>query len=182
MKLVDKIVEVSRNPLSQKSRLIAKLLPVLVFFGFFPVLFFLVPKLFLDNWFHFTLFSSPLVRVIIGSMLIVLGVIFLLWTIKAQRDIGKGTPMPLMATQKLVIQKPYSFTRNPLAFGLINFYFGISVLIGSVTSGLMVFIFSAIILSYIKFVEEKELEQRYGEEYLEYKQITPFLIPRRNSN
>jgi len=43
----------------------------------------------------------------------------------------------------------------------------------------MVFIFSAIILSYIKFIEEKELEQRYGDEYVEYKKRTPFIIPRR---
>jgi protein-S-isoprenylcysteine O-methyltransferase Ste14 len=27
-------------------------------------------------------------------------------------------------------------------------------------------------------VEEKELEQRFGLEYLEYKRRTPFLIPR----
>jgi len=34
------------------------------------------------------------------------------------------------------------------------------------------------ILIYIKLVEEKELEQRFGVEYLEYKRRTPFLIPR----
>jgi protein-S-isoprenylcysteine O-methyltransferase Ste14 len=34
------------------------------------------------------------------------------------------------------------------------------------------------ILIYIKLIEEKELEDRFGSEYLEYKRRTPFLIPR----
>jgi protein-S-isoprenylcysteine O-methyltransferase Ste14 len=117
---------------------------------------------------------------VIGGVMMALGVLFLVWTLKAQRDIGKGTPMPLMATQKLVVQKPYAWTRNPLAFGLLNLYFGISIFIGSLGSLLVVVIFSIIILSYIKFVEEKELEQRYGEDYVAYKQQMPFLIPRPN--
>jgi protein-S-isoprenylcysteine O-methyltransferase Ste14 len=33
------------------------------------------------------------------------------------------------------------------------------------------------ILIYIKWIEEKELEERFGSEYLEYKKRTPFLIP-----
>jgi len=32
--------------------------------------------------------------------------------------------------------------------------------------------------TYIKLVEEKELEARFGEEYREYKRKTPFLIPK----
>jgi len=33
-------------------------------------------------------------------------------------------------------------------------------------------------VTYIKLIEEKELIERFGSEYLEYKQKTPFLIPR----
>lgn len=85
--------------------------------------------------------------------------------------------MPLMATRKLVVQKPYAYCRNPLAFGLITLYFGISIFIGSVSSLIMVVVFSMIILSYIKFIEEKELERRFGDAYVKYKQTTPFIIP-----
>jgi len=178
MKLVDKIVRVSDKRLGPKSRLVAIVLPIFVFFGLFPTLFFLLPALVLDERLNWPTFANVGIRVIAALILIAPGVFFLLWTIKAQREIGKGTPMPLMATQKLVVQKPYSYCRNPLAFGLVNFYFGISIFIGSPSSVLMVFIFSVIILSYIKFIEEKELEQRYGNEYVEYKKRTPFIIPR----
>jgi protein-S-isoprenylcysteine O-methyltransferase Ste14 len=181
MKLVDRIVQASNKPLSARRRLAATILPILVFFGLFPALLLLIPTFVLDKWFNWPTFANDTIRVIVGFVLTGLGVVFLLWTIKAQREIGKGTPMPLMATRKLVVQKPYSYCRNPLAFGLVNLYSGVSILIGSPSSVVMVFVFSAIILSYIKFIEEKELEQRCGDEYVEYKKRTPFIIPRLKS-
>ena len=178
MKLADKIASYSHQPHSEKQRKIARILPIFVFFFFFPTLLFLIPNLLLDSWLHLPLLPNPPLRMTIGGVMMAIGVLFLLWTLKAQREIGKGTPMPLMATRKLVVQKPYAYCRNPLAFGLLNLYFGISIFIGSLGSLLVVILFSIIILSYIKFVEEKELEQRYGEAYVAYKQQTSFLIPR----
>jgi len=179
MKLVDKIVQASNKPLSTRTRSIAIIAPILVFFLFFPALLFLIPSLILDKWFALPTLPNFLLRALVGSILIVIGVTFLLWTLKAQREIGKGTPMPLMATRKLIVQAPYAYCRNPLAFGLMTLYFGISIFIGSVSSLIAVIVFSTIILSYIKFVEEKELERRFGEAYVEYKQTTPFIIPHR---
>ena len=83
----------------------------------------------------------------------------------------------MMATQKLVVQKPYLYCRNPLFFGLVNLFFGISILFNSISSLVMVLIFSVTILLYTKFIEEKELEIRFGDEYLVYKKETPFFIP-----
>jgi protein-S-isoprenylcysteine O-methyltransferase Ste14 len=159
----------------------AKGLPIFVFFFFFPTLFFIVPNFVLDPWLNLPELFSTMSRIFFGGTIIFMGVYFLLWTLKAQKEIGKGTPMPLMATQKLVIQAPYSFTRNPLALGLINFYIGISIVLGSISSLMIVLIFSSLILVYIKFIEEKELAQRYGDDYLAYKESTPFLLPRRSS-
>ena len=181
MKLVDKIVAASQNPTSAKSRVTAVVAPIFVFFFLFPTLLFLIPNFLLDKWFNLPTFGDTAVRPIIGSVLIVLGVFFLLWTTKAQREIGKGTPMPLMATQKLIIQKPYCYCRNPLFFGLLNFYFGISIVIGSISSFVVVAIFSTIVLAYVKLIEEKELEKRFGDDYIAYKHTTPFLFPRLKS-
>lgn len=159
----------------------ARVLPVLVFFFFFPTLLFIIPSFVLDPWLHLPTFLTPVTRTILGGVLIALGVFFLISSTKAQREIGKGTPMPLNSTQKLVVEEPYSYCRNPLYFGLINFFFGISIVIGSISSLVMVLIFSVIIVSYIKLIEEKELEKRYGNDYLEYKKATPLLIPRFSS-
>ena len=85
--------------------------------------------------------------------------------------------MPLMATQKLVTQGAYRYCRNPIYLGVINLFLGISFLFDSISSLIMVLIFSVIILLYARFIEEKELKKRYGEDYLTYRKATPFLIP-----
>jgi protein-S-isoprenylcysteine O-methyltransferase Ste14 len=36
-------------------------------------------------------------------------------------------------------------------------------------------------LAYLKLVEERELEARFGEDYLAYKRSTPFIVPRLRS-
>ena len=178
MNLIDKLVEVSMKPLSPENRFLAKVLPIFVFFVFFPALLFILPKFVYDKWLQLPTLFRLSTRLIPAGILIGLGLYFLIASTKAQREIGKGTPMPLKATQKLVVEKPYSYCRNPLYFGLISFFFGISIMIGSISSLVMVSIFSAIILLYIKYVEEQELEKRFGNDYLEYQKVTPLLIPR----
>ena len=177
MKLADKLADTSSRPPSTRRRILAKVLPVFVYTIFFPALLFIIPKLYLDPWLGLPAFLSPLSRTVLGGSLISMGSIFLFWSIWAQREIGKGTPMPLMATQNLVVQKPYSYCRNPIFFGVINLFFGISILFNSISSLVMMLVFSVIILLYTRFIEEKELEKRFGNEYLAYKKRTPFIIP-----
>jgi protein-S-isoprenylcysteine O-methyltransferase Ste14 len=177
MKLADKLAGASNLPPTPRTRFLAKALPVFVYSIFFPALLFIIPKFILDPWLQLPLFLTPVARAVLGGCLITFGLILLLWSIKAQRVIGQGTPMPLMATQNLVVQKPYSYCRNPLYFGLINLFSGISILLGSISSLVMVLAFSVIILLFTKVVEEKELEKRFGEEYLAYRRTTPFIIP-----
>ncbi len=178
MKLVDQLVKAAENPMSPRSRFVSRLLPVFVFFWFFPALLFIIPSFVLDPWLHLPTFLTLITRAILGGFLIAPGIFFLVSSTKAQRVIGKGTPIPLRATKKLVIEKPYLYCRNPLYFGLISFFLGISITIGSISSLVMVTIFSSIILFYIKLIEEQELEKRYGDDYLAYKVSTPMLIPR----
>ena len=42
---------------------------------------------------------------------------------------------------------------------------------------LAVAILAAMLISYLKIIEEKELQMRFGDEYIEYKKKTPFMIP-----
>ncbi len=83
-----------------------------------------------------------------------------------------------MATQTLIVQRPYSYCRNPMALGTILLYLGVAVTIGSISAVGLVLIGAAALLAYIKAVEEKEMVLRFGNSYLEYKKQTPFLIPR----
>jgi len=56
-------------------------------------------------------------------------------------------------------------------------YSGVAILIGSYTALFVIVIFSLILIVYLKLLEEKELEMRFGKEYLEYKKNTPFILP-----
>jgi protein-S-isoprenylcysteine O-methyltransferase Ste14 len=57
-------------------------------------------------------------------------------------------------------------------------YLGVAVLFRSIGAAILVLLFAGCLLVYIKRVEEKEMELRFGREYLAYRQQTPFLIPR----
>ena len=73
---------------------------------------------------------------------------------------------------------PFTYCRNPMTLGTFAAYLGISVWIGSFSAIALVLILIVVLLLYVKLVEEKELEDRFGFEYLEYKRNTPFLLPR----
>jgi len=64
----------------------------------------------------------------------ILGWLFANWTVKVQYSLGKGTPIPLMATQRLVVTGPYAFCRNPMTLGTAFFYAGIAVWRGSLSA------------------------------------------------
>ncbi len=116
-------------------------------------------------------------NIVLAVPLIVFGLFFISWAAWAQWHIGKGTPAPMAPTQKLVVSGPYAYCRNPMMFGSLLYYLGLIILVNSATGIIIVAIIEALYALYVKFIEEKELELRFGKEYVEYKKRTPFLIP-----
>lgn len=113
-----------------------------------------------------------------GLPLIAVGLFFAIWSIGRLFTIGGGTPLPLVPPRKLVVQPPYSYCRNPMAFGIIFFYFGFALAAGSVGALALVAVFAVGLLVYIRSTEEYELRERFGERYSEYRNRTPFFFPR----
>jgi protein-S-isoprenylcysteine O-methyltransferase Ste14 len=132
----------------------------------------------IDNTLGFPSIDLGLPGLIVGGIFIAIGLIYAMWSISAQLFRASGTPLPMMATQKLLITSPFDQCRNPMSFGTILLYLGISIIIGSITAIGLVLLLAAFLVSYIKLIEEKELEARFGEDYIEYKSRTPFLVPR----
>ena len=64
-----------------------------------------------------------------------------------------------------------------MTLGTVTAYAGIAIAVGSFTALIAVALFAAILISYLKIIEEKELQMRFGDEYIEYKKKTPFMIP-----
>jgi len=161
---------------SKKQRMIAVIFGGFIFWVVISF-FIIVISCYIDQWLHFPRFHYGLVNPFIGLVFMVVGWLFANWTVKAQFSLGKGTPIPLMATQKLIIKASYTYCRNPMTLGTAIFYLGVAIWLGSFSAIGLALVYPVGILIYIKLIEEKELEERFGSEYLEYKKRTPFLIP-----
>lgn len=94
-----------------------------------------------------------------------------------QVRLGHGTPVAIVPTQRLLVVPPYTYCRNPMVLGTATAYLGIAVWRGSLSAITLVLVIAALLLAYVKVLEEAELEARFGPDYLEYKRATPFLIP-----
>lgn len=103
---------------------------------------------------------------------------FGIWAVVAEARIGHGTPVPMIPTQRLVVVPPFTYCRNPMVLGTAVGYLGFGVWLTSVSAIVLVLAFAALLLVYVKLLEEKELEARFGAEYVEYRRTTPFLVPR----
>lgn len=115
---------------------------------------------------------------VLGGLMTVAGWLLAMWSIAAQFRLGRGTPVPLMPTQRLVVEPPYTYTRNPMALGAIMMYLGVAVLRRSLAGiGLVLGVGSAL-LAYIQRAEEAEMLARFGDAYAAYRARTPFLLPR----
>ena len=173
----DKLLKQASREYSSKQRAVGLVLLA-------PIFLFLLPYFFtwlgtkVDGWLGLPAVFPPPIHWLIAGLLILPGIFFAMWSIYSQFTIGRGTPVPLMATQKLIIQPPFAYCRNPMALGTFGMYLGLAALFRSIGTGLLVLVFAGLLLIYIKRVEEKEMELRFGAEYLAYKEQTPFLIPR----
>jgi protein-S-isoprenylcysteine O-methyltransferase Ste14 len=166
-----------RHEYSKKQRMIAVIFGGFIFWIIIPF-FIVMASSYIDQFLNLPRFRYGLINPIVGLLFIVSGWLFANWTVKVQFSIGKGTPIPLMATQKLIIKGPYAYCRNPMTLGTAVFYLGVAIWLGSFSAVGLGLIYPAGISIYIKLIEEKELEERFGSEYLGYKKKTPFLIPR----
>ena len=173
----DKLLEQAKHEFSPKQRYLALLVLAPVFLILLPFILITLGSR-IDQWLQWSPILYHPFNLILGWLLIVAGWGFAIWSIYIQFTLGRGTPVPLMATQKLIIRPPYSYCRNPMALGAIVMYLGVAILFGSMGAVVIELLGTGILLTYIKRIEEREMEIRFGQEYLNYKKQTPFLIPR----
>lgn len=159
------------------TRVISLASGLFVFLVVFPVVLGLVGHLIAQS------VAIPIPRyieLILGAASTGLGLVFLSWSISTFWVLGKGTPVPFVSPTHLVATGPFRYSRNPIWFGLILFYFGAGTLCDGLVTGLFMFALGLLIGAfYHKCIEEKELLLRYGDEYRAYRERTSFLIPTR---
>ena len=174
--MIKSIVKWSKKEHSLGSRLAAVIPAGLFFVCLIPWLLIRgFPRV--DGFLGLAAFKPGAAGMIVAGILILVGAPIAVWTVVDQYTRARGTPLPMMATQRLLTDGPYAWSRNPMVFGTFCAYLGFSLLAGSWSSLLCFLLFSSLLLVYLTLVEERELAVRFRQGYLDYKEKTSFLIP-----
>jgi protein-S-isoprenylcysteine O-methyltransferase Ste14 len=160
---------------SEKGRIIGTPLALIAFFGLLVLFIYL--GIWIDTWLG-TPFITGSWRFIAAAVLCIGGLLLVGPTV-FQHFMRKGTPVPLNPPQKLITTGLYAHVRNPMAAGAFLLMEAAAFLVGSL-SDIILFAPLPLILYvlYIIYVEERELEMRFGQEYIDYKKRVPRFIPR----
>lgn len=121
---------------------------------------------------------SPLAAVLLSSLFFVAGIPWVIWAVFWQLWKGKGTPVPVVPTKEFLPSGPYRYCRNPMMLGFFLYLAGWASLFNRAGSWTAALVLLILLVLEIKLIEEKELAQRFGDTYKEYKKKTPFLIPK----
>jgi protein-S-isoprenylcysteine O-methyltransferase Ste14 len=138
----------------------------------------IIPTLIL--WFSGKLESYQImtISIVSGGILILVG-LFIIWiTVSLFTDYGKGTPAPYSPPKILVAIGVYRYVRNPMMIGVWSVLIGEAILFMSIGLLIWFLIFFIVSILFVRVWEEKDMENRFGEYYSEYKKNVPRWIPR----
>ena len=91
---------------------------------------------------------------------------------------GRGTLMPAVPTERLVVNGLYRYVRNPMYVGVVTALWGETILFA--THGMVKYTLAVwlLIQLFIVFYEEPTLARRHPEDYPRYKLNVPRWLPR----
>jgi protein-S-isoprenylcysteine O-methyltransferase Ste14 len=110
-----------------------------------------------------------------GTIITLLGLGFAVW---ARVHLGKyWSSMPaIRVDHKLIRTGPYSVVRHPIYTGILFGFAGTAIIIGDLLALVAFFLILATYLWKI-WMEEKYLQEEFGDAYARYKKEVPALIP-----
>ena len=113
------------------------------------------------------------VNLLIAIVLFVVGSAVYLWCVWDFAIFGRGTPAPLDAPKKLVVQGLYHYTRNPMYVGVLTVIMGWVVLYQSLRLFLYAICVGTAFHLFTVFYEEPKLHELFGVEYERYCEGVP---------
>lgn len=114
----------------------------------------------------------------VGVVLVAVGLVLVVWTIRLFSTVGRGTLAPWDPTSRLVVRGPFLHVRNPMISGVAFILAGEAVGLRSKALFLWFAAFVAVNAVYLPLVEEPGLQRRFGEDYEAYRANVPRWLPR----
>jgi protein-S-isoprenylcysteine O-methyltransferase Ste14 len=124
--------------------------------------------------------QRPLAQTISAVLLIATGLIPLFESIVRFVVKGRGTLVPAVPTERLVVSGLYRYVRNPMYIGVITALAGEALLFRSRHMLEYALIVWTIMHLFVCLYEEPRLTRTYGNAYLSYKSGVPRWFPRRS--
>ena len=147
-----------------------------------PSIIYIITSLF-DTMYRIEIIQNTVIRWIITIILLVIGLIYGIWSVIIQDTIGQGGPLEIgnieisPKTKNLVVSGPYKNTRNPMLFGAFLIYLAFALFINSITSVVIVCAIFVFMLTVVVKMEEKRLLKDFGNQYEEYRKKVSKFIP-----
>ncbi len=104
----------------------------------------------------------------VGAAIFAVGGGLGIWSSRWMTRHGRGTPLPIDSALQLVTGGPYAVVRNPMAVGGLMQGLGVAIMLGSWMTLGYVLLGGLIWNACIRPIEEQELCDRFGDEYIEY--------------
>ena len=136
-----------------------------------------------DSVYRIEIIQNAVIRWIIIMILLVMGLIYGIWSVIIQNTVGQGGPVEIgnieisPKTRNLVVSGPYKCTRNPMLFGTFLIYLAFALFINSITAVVLVSAIFVFMLTVVVKMEEKRLLKDFGKQYDEYRKKVSVFIP-----
>lgn len=120
----------------------------------------------------------PLPARIVGTAALIAATALGVWSAVTMTSRGEGTPLPSEMARRLVIAGPYRYVRNPMAVAGI----AQGVAVGLMLSSWLVVVYSLcgslVWNTVVRPIEEADLAERFGDDYISYRRRVACWIPR----
>ena len=130
------------------------------------------------------LWAVDIWRIMVSTILIIVGLALSIWAIVHMRRNGDGNPLDAYGhevaprTTHLMTDGPYRLSRNPMLSGIFLYLIGICLWLWA-WQAMVIFGLFVIIMSVQVYTEEKRLRRDFGEEYEDYCRHTGRFLPKK---
>lgn len=117
-------------------------------------------------------------QLLVGSVIFAMASLLNVWSAVTMAIVGQGTPLPTDGPRRLVVAGPYRWLRNPMAVGGLTQGAGIAIAVGSWLMLLAVVAGGLLWNQLVRPIEERYLQQTFGDEFERYQSVVSCWIPR----